>query len=248
MEYRKWAVFVSVVVALAVGQVRRDAEAQVKASLDPFKLLRKSVALIRNPTRKTAGTTFVLKLGKKQFYITNWHVCRENPGDMMLVESPQGPIPLLIVKTSIPADLCAMAGPDNSNGIELGGLSPVMGDKLYSSGYPRGVFRESTGTVVGTDESAVSYGPPPNGKECAYGLITKYTSQFLRGERISASADCLLKTLMYDTSIPAAPGASGSPVVNEAGKLVAVVVGTTDESNAYTIPLFAISAFVESLR
>ena len=249
MNYKVWGLYLFAAGTLFT-KMYFDAEAQAKAAkVSPIvATLTSRVYKIRNTGSKTTGTAFALKTGARQAYITNWHVCVGAANDTLLIETPQGYHPALVVKVSVKYDLCALRGLDIEHPLEMSSLFPVSTDIVHSAGFPHGKSGPVvSGFMLETTDVAAPYPPLPNGQGCHPDMTTEITTTIFRGMPRSVSQRCMHSVLVIDTDMPAAPGMSGSPVVDDTGRVVGVVAGVTEKVNAYFIPSYSLSTFIDGL-
>ena len=170
---------------------------------------------------KTYGTGFNMKVGNRFFIITNKHVCQVSDR----LGHPKYAIvngnKHYIAKISEKYDLCALFT-DAVDGFELAEKDVEPLDKITLIGHPRGldmVIRE--GRVVSEDVDVVI----GNGDG---------TASYMKADQISATA--------YG-------GSSGSPVINEFGKVCGVLFAGSDAypHEPLTVPYEFLKEFVESL-
>lgn len=216
--------------ALLIGVLARDEISKISA---PTPIVKKKEDLARNLSKnvrrftalqygnRTYGTGFNMKYKGKKFIITNQHVCA--------VSKRLGHPGYAIVNGSLRKiiavskhhDLCALEA-DFNGGLELSNKDVEPLDKIILMGHPRGldlVIRE--GRIVKEDiKICVGYGA---------GVVKCRPS-----DMISATA--------Y-------PGNSGSPVLNEYGKVVGVLYAGSGAypHEPFIVPFEYLQRFLNSL-
>lgn len=176
------------------------------------------------------GTAFIttgLKTGKP-IVVTNWHVCAR-PGDRIIIHRPgQSDVAIRAELTSAKADLCAGYVASHMRPLKMA-KSLSLNETVYTYGYPAGRLTFSKGVIVGTRSTIMNFGD--------------FTAD--------CQGPCIRPYLFTSTTLLAAPGSSGSPVVNEQGELVGVVenaqTDVTPTWSAGIVPFEALKEFLEAL-
>jgi S1-C subfamily serine protease len=156
----------------------------------------------------------LVKYKKKQFIVTNSHVCKENEPTFVRYK-PEHHEPIKILVRYRWRDLCIgttkkMPG----GGLTLAKKAPRPHQAVFTVGYPDGLLMSSFGHLVRRFWSLDRAIPPP--KEC----IKK------RGRLLYTVSDCRKKVISITTSLFTVGGASGSPVTDEQGRVVGVIKQT----------------------
>lgn len=159
----------------------------------------------------------------KKYLITNWHVCRHAGKGTVEAEMENGErVSGKVIYADPTHDLCLVKVNQRRFAIPIGS-SLKIGDKLWSHGYPRGHFIETTGILKHLEKTNLDVADSVNG-QCPKAFKKQYNAMHL------------LIACTYDypsgiTTLYSAPGSSGSPIVNENGELVGVMQSATWEKN-----------------
>lgn len=172
----------------------------------PYHTLMGKVFQMKQPG--SMGTAFLVSHGGKQFILTNSHVCTEK--DSVVIYSTNNIQPFELIHRERYKDLCI--GKTESmpfHGLELSTVTPQTFDKVYTMGFPKGIFQVSEGYYLIRKRDRRNARPPYNG--CKQGTFLFNPNK------------CLRFVWSVTTSLFTKPRASGSPVVNSEGKLVGVI-------------------------
>lgn len=168
--------------------------------------------------RLSVGSGSIVQ-GKKtgnHYLLTNFHVClfAEEDGKVQASYTDGRSVRGTISVIDPVADLCLISISPQPKALKLG--QPFKkSEMLYSRGYPNGVLSETSGRSLRLEHW--SYVFPIE----ALGACPKtYHEVFGHNGRLRG---CEAEFDSIATEMYSAPGASGSPVVNENGDLVAVV-------------------------
>lgn len=177
----------------------------------PIQNLRETSVHIMN------GSGGVVRAKSGQTYLlTNFHVCVNARVDGEVVgtypdgTSVRGPV----VEEDVAGDLCLIKVTATKGALVIG-EAPKVGDRLYTRGYPYGILGEFDGVILGYTEYNYTYSIYDLG-ECPKGTVRRYG----HNDRL---VGCEVTNKNTVTTIYAAPGSSGSPVVDGAGNIVGVV-------------------------
>lgn len=178
-----------------------------------------------NNQEKIYGTGFNLKLSSgKIVVITNRHVCAvsesEEYGNFAYVNGER----LSILKISKKSDLCALSGTSMDTAFSLSENDVEAMDRITLIGHPRGL--------------------PLTIRE---GRIIQEDMEIFLGEFDALGFP--LKEKCDQISAIAFPGNSGSPVLNERGRVVGVLFAGDGEypTEPFTVTFEDLTEFVESL-
>jgi len=218
-----------------------------------YSLLRSYIAnktvYITNSEGTSGGTGIHVKARSgKTYLLTNDHVCGlgNNKNEVYVsFDNSDRLIPRRIVEKSIMTDLCLVEGMPEVEGISLA-KSASYGSIVYQVGHPRlmpitltqGEFisKQMVRVLIGpifTEEDKMNCSLPKNS-------IIKVDGLFGEVEL------CTIKVMGNLSNIPTLPGNSGSPIVNEWGKLVALTFAGDNRINwGISIPLEDIERFLK---
>jgi S1-C subfamily serine protease len=203
--------------------------------------LRKTAVRIDGTSCLGTGSVVEGKSGK-HYILTNQHLCNcaRYKGDIYATFEGGALLVGRVVKQDWGSDLCAAQVTSPNPALKLGsGLAPMT--ELNSRGYPSGRLTESHGIAVGyvdwdTDFPIEEIGSCPKKSSPMYGMN-------------GVLAACKLHYHSLLSNLYARPGASGSPVVNNRGELVAVISSWHTDSvySAGLVPFEQLRVFMEGL-
>lgn len=181
---------------------------------------------VLNRTKGHAGTGFFLQTKKGIIAVTNAHVCDERPFRLVGKNSNEELIDLSVIAVDYNADLCFMAVNNPVGAFKLSETLPIKKDKLYSMGFTKMepmVVRQYS--LVGRDTQMINYPP------------------FFCG----GFPMCFIDLKVYELSVPPVPGNSGSPLLNEDGDVVGVIVAQMGYMG-YAVPLEVLQVDITALE
>lgn len=184
-----------------------------------------------------SGSVVQAKSGKR-FALTNWHVCVGSLVDKQIIVSyPDGrSMRGEVVATDPLGDLCLIRLPYQDIPALIPAESHNHRDQLYTRGYPEGVLSESEGVEKGHSPYSYTYSIEAIG-ECPRGARKRFdSSQRLYG--------CSVVYQNVLTTLYAQPGSSGSPVVNQNGRLAGVIQSYHPGEGAGLVPLEKVLALL----
>lgn len=189
-----------------------------------------SVFIVKDITEERgSGTGFIVKNSKgKRLFVTNNHVCeRLEINGNILVSSDilsEDKFVLKVLKKDPKVDLCIAEAPSSLFYLPLS-TSISRGDNVYVCGHPIGFPLHRTSGEA----------------------IAPLVVRMLNG--VFPSAFEIIEYDAWQISAPTSPGNSGSPVVDNLGRVVGVLFATGN-ANAYTsfmIPASSLKDMIESL-
>lgn len=164
------------------------------------------------------GTGFFIQVDKTKYLVTAAHVC----GTSDILISPNG-LHKVIVKQSH-RDICIASSYQNVNTLPLGN-DPKNGDYVDMTGFPGNLtydYQKGVARVVGVSIFSMPYGFYEGEPVCP-----KFSVDKLDGT-------CAIPVTTIQLNILARPGNSGGPVLNAAGEVVGIIIGTDGESGYMT--------------
>lgn len=163
-----------------------------------------------------SGALVKAKSGKV-FVLTNWHVCVAAGFEReILMSYPDGrSFRGSVVGSSATKDLCVLTAPQGVPSLAVSPDYRYGAAKVYTRGFPDGVLGESEGRAL-------------RPLVWAHTFPIEFVGECPKGSRHARSPSgrllgCEIQYLAVLLSLHSRPGASGSPVVDEAGKLVMVI-------------------------
>lgn len=205
------------------------------------------VVMLTNKEGNSGGTGFHIKAPSGQTYIvTNDHVCEVADKDVIYAAfDNSAPIPRRVIQKSDFTDLCLVEPVPGVEGLSVGS-EPYIGQIVAELGHPElSPLITSRGEIVGKSEVEVLTG--------VIGMDTKREDCQRPKNRIrqvdlgffSVEA-CFIHVEAYNSSIPTYPGNSGSPIVDELGRVVGVIFAGSNRSGyGLAIPLDALNDFIK---
>jgi S1-C subfamily serine protease len=241
-----YAVSAAVLAALFITQIHKQvAEGKTHSKYAHlYHKMSRSVVKLQPTGSNGGGTGFHVTLPNGTVGIlSNWHVCLAAVDGVMRATSEDGEITFVdVVRSSSKVDLCLLKSK---------GLAPIpisttdvkTYDTVHTAGYPGLGTKNAvpaTGDVIGPKAVEIPL-PPFRDASCPGDLpAVDYLGMF--GEKIRF---CMLRMMVVDTTATIAPGASGSPVVNNQGELVGVINSTNGIANhGAMVPLASVKAFL----
>lgn len=194
------------------------------------------------------GTGFAIRGGSGKIYIlTNRHVCDASPDGTLLISGTNIPdmVRLKIIAMSPTTDLCLVeAGKGTApltmaRSLAVGAEVTVLG---YASRFP---LTETNGEAVGVMPYYVS--KPMNMAE-ADSACTKFANNKITMETSIFGPQKFCTTVLdraLVTTAHAIPGNSGSPLLNNLGQVVGIIMGMdTEAAYGIAIPLTDVKHFL----
>lgn len=204
---------------------------------------RPNVYKMLSPDGRGGGTGFILNHKGRRFIVTNRHVCElANAQGIIIAENDGVQIAVRVIKYTMKHDLCLVSSPSQLGGFELADREVERGETLYVNGHPSlGPFQITKGNRIGEEMSTVAYegglidGTP---KQCSKSEY-KYVEYFWLWY-------CVQTVQAYQMNAYAAPGSSGSPVLNSSRQVVGVVFAGDKTTNVgLYVPLQFLREFLE---
>lgn len=207
-----------------------------------YETVERSVVKLTVPGLYRGGTGFTVQAPSgKSYILTNWHVCLSAMEDGILLASyGREPVSTLKIIISAPHyDLCLLTG-IGQPALRLAKSEPQSMQKVHTVGHPGlKAATPSSGQIVGKEDADLIFPTLADGT-CPGGLPLKASDSIF-----GRVMQCVLSMVIVDTTITAAPGASGSPVVNSEGLLVGVINSTNGvASYGSMVPLKNVEEFL----
>lgn len=195
---------------------------------------KESVLRLSNLEGTLFGTGFVINYNENNFVITNAHVCYGSEKYLNTKLYPNKIQYLKILKQSDIYDLCILTPVKGIKPLRLARNIPHINQKIHTFGFPESItMKYHTGYISLLYTQTLEV--PRFKEDCGYGAYSH--SQNKDGYT------CLLTQKVYLTTVYAAPGASGSPALNNNGEVIGVV--TSSLSNmACIVPLYILHQFL----
>lgn len=182
---------------------------------------------ITEATGRSGGTGFYVQTPSNKTYIlTNAHVCSLKKDGVVYIHDADEirALPARVLEESAFTDLCLIESPTHSKrGLVVG--DEVLGKIVYTIGFPLLMpVTLSQGELIGTqvvqvmDAEDKECNKPKNKQaEVDFGFF-KFTV-------------CVIEVNAYLSNIPTLPGNSGSPLVDQYGKVIGVVFAGNSIAN-----------------
>lgn len=165
--------------------------------------------------KQSTGTGFAMMYKGKPVFITNAHVCERYPSMYVLKDRKE--FEYKVIKISKKTDLCMLEGDLTFKPLLLAHQAP-RDTTVYAIGFHHGEFKTvQQGFLKVYSTVKLAWGLPV--EKCKGRKYLKV----VRTGNIYEPVVCLASFDIYSTTIPAAPGGSGSPVVDSRGRVVSVV-------------------------
>lgn len=204
---------------------------ETASKMSPYKELRESAVHLM------VGSGSVVKARSgKAFMLTNFHVCIDAKIDGVVVGSYNNGHTIMgpVVDEDAISDLCLI---DIKQSVPALSVASDMkfDETIYTRGWPHGILGEYEGKATSVTDFEWIYSIDEMG-ECP----SRTKKVYGHNGRL---AGCQVRSENVVTTLYAAPGSSGSPVVNQSGKLVGVIESHlhsgsgTNKGNAGLVPL-----------
>jgi len=208
-----------------------------------------NIIKLTNAAGNSGATGFVVK-GKsgKKYIMTNTHVCQLAENGQLVATANSEPFQVTIAKQYPFSDLCALEA-RQSLGMAANIASSVsIGETVYAIGHPLlEPTRVTSGEISGAIFIQVVVDQNTTAEKCSgptYSLIdTSQTMYALFG----VDNICVRTINAYTSSVPTAPGSSGSPIVNIYGSVVAVEFAGNQYGSSYFVNLADLKDFLSEL-
>lgn len=186
----------------------------------------------------TGGTGFVMVTPQGPRTVTNAHICGDS--EALVAHLSERPVQILrVLKKDQISDLCILEPVNGVRPLTLGD-APERGEFGVAIGHPKlAPLTRSSGQILGLEQIQIAAGlyDPAT---CNGPTQSPQTFHFL--------TLCMVSAIAYTSNIKVAGGSSGSPVVNRAGKVIAVVfAGSNVTGNGYLVTHFDLVRFINEL-
>jgi S1-C subfamily serine protease len=204
-----------------------------------------SLVKVLDPARPgSGGTGFVTTYNNRMVVMTNDHVCALNRGGrVMIVRDGEFEVFGDVIKRDFAHDLCITTfGVKGYPAVQIGDKDLKSFDRLFIVGHPR--LRPRTpnvGRLVDYSVEHIAYQPSKD-DECQSPAIKQVFIDIFSGE----FTICRLDINLGLTNVFIAPGNSGSPVVNDSGKLIGVINSGSEDMVGGYVPLKDVKEFLST--
>ncbi len=205
-----------------------------------------AVSNLRASTVRVEQATGAIVFGDSgnRYILTNWHVCqmfRAKEKTLVAVYEDGRRVKGPIVLSDPTSDLCAASIKGNYPALHMAD-AVLAKEEVYTRGYPDGILHESHGQTKGRFTWNYVFpveliGSCPEGSK-----INRYSNGTVRS--------CTFTWTNVLTNLYCRPGASGSPVLDDAGFLAGIISSQSADSNDYAggvVPPEVVAAFLEKL-
>jgi S1-C subfamily serine protease len=204
------------------------------------------------PNPDASGTGFVLKIKGTKYVITNKHVCREaSTGTIELVDNNGKSVRSNVMFADYVLDLCAIKVPKIEAPALVLGKQPAFDDKVFYVGYPLiQNMSVGSGKYQGWMQNEIESDLPL--ESCVQGnmqIAPNNVDLEALARGVLPELVCLVTTPVYHTDITIDFGASGSPLLNDQGKVIGVVFqGVGQSMKAQTVTLKQLKSFIKLIE
>jgi S1-C subfamily serine protease len=203
-------------------------------------------AVMRLLGAQGGGTGFQVQVGNKHYVVTNDHVCGLADKDNLIMAVPTyGRVTILrILSRSQTTDLCLLTPVSGLPGLKLGTKDGSYMESVAVYGHPHlDKLTRSVGKVgrqFPIDILEYVIDSPETLASCTG---KKHTIQDIY---FGLMQGCMVRVPSQETSVPIAPGNSGSPALNKAGRVIGVVFAASSGGiPSYIIPFHDLKGFLD---
>jgi S1-C subfamily serine protease len=193
-----------------------------------------SVVKVLNAEGTGGGTGWVANTPSGKVIVSNAHVCAVGSAGYVRIDGPTGiSFVKKILKQSTQRDLCLIEGID-APALSLAKKVPARFDKLSTVGHPLlNPVTPAEGLFIGTAITPFYEEPTgEKGNECSEGAALIQVETFF-----GIASVCKRSEELGLTTLAIYPGNSGSPVLNEDGRVIGVINSAKQDNRGMFIPL-----------
>lgn len=214
-----------------------------------IRILGPTVVKLTNAAGTSGATGFVVKgASGKKYIMTNGHVCGLAENGQLVATKNDEQFSVTVSKKYAYSDLCALEA-RKYLGLAANIASNVsIGETVYAIGHP--LLEPTTvtsGEISGNMFVQVVVGENVAPADCSgptYSLIDTSKSMYAL---MGINNICVRTINSYASSVPTAPGSSGSPITNIYGSVVAVEFAGNQYGRSYFVTLEDLKDFLKEL-